>query len=85
MVVHKQDDPRVNITQLLETMRECKENQENNQRNHCVEYAKAYLPSMSKKNNYRDHYQNMHIQVNDNYLPLYVDYNNPDSLDQGDP
>ena len=27
----------------------------------------------------------MHIQVNDNYLPPYVDYDNPDELGQGDP
>ena len=26
----------------------------------------------------------MHIQVNDDYLPLYIDYDNPDHLDQGD-
>ena len=27
----------------------------------------------------------VHIQVNDDYLPPYVDYNNPDKLEQGDP
>ena len=30
MVVHKRDDPSVSITKLLITVRECKENQENN-------------------------------------------------------
>ena len=38
MVVHKRDDPS---TKLLVTMRECKENQENNRHNRRVEYAKA--------------------------------------------
>ena len=27
----------------------------------------------------------LHIQVNDDYLLPYVNYNNPDDLDQGDP
>ena len=27
----------------------------------------------------------VHMQVNDDYLPPYVDYNNPDELEQGDP
>ena len=27
----------------------------------------------------------MHVQVNDDYLPPYVNYNNPDELEQGDP
>ena len=27
----------------------------------------------------------MHVQVNDDYLPPYVDYDNPDELEQGDP
>ena len=27
----------------------------------------------------------VHVQVNDDYLPPYVDYNNPDELEQGDP
>ena len=30
MVVHKQDDPHVDITDLLAAARECEENQENN-------------------------------------------------------
>ena len=48
MVVHK------NITKLLVTMRECKENQENNQCNRRAEYAKAYLPYTTRNDNYRD-------------------------------
>ena len=27
----------------------------------------------------------VHVQVNDDYLPPYVDYDNPDELEQGDP
>ena len=27
----------------------------------------------------------VHVQVNDDYLPSYVDYDNPDELEQGDP
>ena len=27
----------------------------------------------------------VHVQVNDDYLPPYVDYDNPDKLEQGDP
>ena len=27
----------------------------------------------------------VHMQVNDNYLPPYIDYDNPDELEQGDP
>ena len=26
----------------------------------------------------------VHVQVNDDYLPPYIDYNNPDELEQGD-
>ena len=120
MVVHKRDDPSVSITQLLVAMRECEENQENNLRTRQAEYAKAYLPSTTRNDNYcnRDHQNtrsgmvpqtqgqnhycqdnrnapvtvqamhldpDMHIQVNDDYLPSYVDYDNPDELDQGDP
>ena len=33
LVVHKRDDPSVSITKLLIAMRECEENQENNQCN----------------------------------------------------
>ena len=81
-----------------------------------MEYAKAYLPSMTRNDNYqyRDqkarpnavpqnqgqaHYcqdnQNtpvtvhamlpdpdVHVQVNDDYLPSYIDYNNLDELEQ---
>ena len=54
MVVHKRDDPSVCITKLLVAMRECKESQENNQRNRRVEYAKAYLPSTTRNDNYHD-------------------------------
>ena len=126
MVVHKQDNPRVNITQLLVAVRECEENQENNWCNPHAEYAKAYPPSTARNNNnnYHDHHQNIHtcpshtlphnqnqdrnrycqdnrnltitiqavhadpdvhVQVNDDYLPPYVNYDNPDYLDQGDP
>ena len=119
MVVHKRDDPSMSITKLLVTMRECKENQENNHHNHMAEYAKAYPPSTTRNDNYRDRDQNnqsnaapqnqgqnhyhqdnpnvpvtmhamcpepdVHIQVNDDYLPPYVDYDNPDGLEQGDP
>ena len=27
----------------------------------------------------------VHVQVNDDYLPPYIDYDNPDELEQGDP
>ena len=57
MVVHKRDDPSVSITKLLVTMRECKENQENNRQNHWAEYAKAYSPSTTR-NDYCDRDQN---------------------------
>ena len=62
MVVHKQDDPRVNITQLLAAIRECEENQENNWHNHHAEDAKVYLPSTTRNNNknYCNHHQNIH-------------------------
>ena len=58
MVVHKRDDPSVSITKLLVAMRECKENQENNRCNRRVEYAKAYLPSTTRNDNYHDRDQN---------------------------
>ena len=48
MVVHKQDDPRVNITQLLIAVHECEENEAQHHRNHQAEYAKAYPPSTSR-------------------------------------
>ena len=54
MVVHKRDDPSMSITKLLVPMRECKENQENNQRNRQAEYAKAYPPSTTRNDNYCD-------------------------------
>ena len=119
MVVHKRDDPSMSIMKLLIAVRECEENQEKNRCNHRAEYAKAYPPSTTRNDNYRDqdqntqsnaapqnqdqnHYhqdnQNMpvtmhamrpepdvHIQVNDDYLPPYIDYDNPDELEQGDP
>ena len=119
MVAHKRDDPSVSIKKLLVAMRECKENQENNQHNRRVEYAKVYLPSPTRNDNYRDQDQNnqsnvvpqnqgqnryhqdnrnmpvtmhamhpepdVHVQVNDDYLPPYVDYDNPDEVEQGDP
>ena len=47
MVMHKRDDPTISITNLLSTVRECEENQENNRRNRQADYAKAYLPSHS--------------------------------------
>ena len=83
-----------------------------------MEYAKAYPPSTTRNDNYRNRDQNnrsnvvpqnqgqnryrqdnrnmpvtvhamhpqpeVHIQVNDDYLPPYVDYDNPDKLEQGD-
>ena len=52
MVVHKRDDPSVSITKLLIAVRECKENQENNQHNRWAEYAKAYPPSTTRNDNY---------------------------------
>ena len=48
MVVHKRDDPTISITDLLSTVRECEENQENNRHNRRADYAKAYLPSHSR-------------------------------------
>ena len=57
MVVHKRDDPSMNITKLLIAVRECEENQENNRCNHRAEYAKAYPPSTTRNDNYRDSYQ----------------------------
>ena len=48
MVVHKRDDPTISITDLLSTVRECEENQENNRHNHRADYAKAYPPSHSR-------------------------------------
>ena len=27
----------------------------------------------------------VHVQVNDDYLPPYINYDNPDELEQGDP
>ena len=53
MVVHKRDNPSVSITKLLVTVRECKENQENNRQTCRVEYAKAYPPSTTR-NDYRN-------------------------------
>ena len=119
MVVHKRDDPSMSITKLLVTVKECEENQENNQHNRRVEYAQAYPPSTTRNDNYHDQDQNtrlnavpqnqgqnryhqdnrnvpvtvytmypepdVHVQVNDNYLPPYVNYDNPDELEQGDP
>ena len=58
MVVHKRDDPGVSIMKLLGTVRECKENQENNQCNRRAEYAKAYPPSTTRNDNYRDQDKN---------------------------
>ena len=60
MVVHKQDDPRVSITQLLIIVCECKENKAQHHRSHCAEYAKAYPPSTSRppyRTNNTDPYQ----------------------------
>ena len=109
----------MSITQLLVAVRECEENQENNLHTQWAEYAKAYPPSTTRNDNYRDgdhqntrsgtvpqnqrqnHYRqdkrnapvtvqamhpnpDVHIQVNDDYLPSYVNYKNPDELDQGD-
>ena len=54
MVVHKRDDPSVSITKLLIAVRECEENQENNRCNGRAEYAKAYPPSTTRNDNYRD-------------------------------
>ena len=71
MVMHKQDNRRVNITQLLAVIRECEENQENNWHNHHPEYAKAYLPSTTRNNNnnnYCNHHQNIHT-LPSNTLP----------------
>ena len=119
MVVHKRDDPSMSITKLLVAIKECEENQENNLCNRRAEYAKAYPPSTTRNDNYRDQDQNnrsnaapqnqgqnhycqdnqnapvtvhamrpepdVHIQVNNDYLPPYVDYDNPDKLEQGDP
>ena len=48
IVVHKWDDPWVNITQLLVTVCECEENKAQHHRNHCIEYAKVYPPSTSR-------------------------------------
>ena len=48
MVMHKRDDPTISITNLLSTVRECEENQENNRCNHRADYAKVYLPSHSR-------------------------------------
>ena len=127
MVIHKRDNPTVNITQLLAAIREYEENQEKNRHNHHVEYAKAYPLSTARNNNnnYHDHHQNVHacpshtlpqnqgqnqnqnhycqddrnlpasiqsvhaepdvhIQVNDDYLPPYIDYDNPNHFNQGD-
>ena len=53
MVMHKRDDRMIGTTDLLSTIRECEENQENNRRNRQAEYAKAYLPSHSRPA-YRD-------------------------------
>ena len=57
MVVHKRDHPSVSITQLFIAIRECKENQENNQHSQQVEYDKAYPPFTTRNDNYcnRDH------------------------------
>ena len=110
MVVHKRDDPSMSITKLLDAMRGCEENQENNRCNQQAEYAKAYAPSMTRNDNYRDRDQNtqsnmvpqnqgqghyhqdnwnapvtvhtlhpepdVHMQVNDNFLPPYINYDN---------
>ena len=48
MVVHKRDDPQVNITQLLIAVHECEENKAQHCRSRWAEYAKAYPLSMSK-------------------------------------
>ena len=48
IVVHKQDDPCVNITQLLIAKCECEENEAQYHRNCHAEYAKAYPPSTSR-------------------------------------
>ena len=53
MVMHKRDDLTIGTTDLLSTIRECEENQENNRCNRQAEYAKAYLPSHSRPA-YRD-------------------------------
>ena len=58
MVVHKRDDPSLSITKLLVAIRECKQNQENNQCNGRAEYAKAYPPSTTRNDYYRDRDQN---------------------------
>ena len=48
MVVHRRDDPRTSITDLLTAVRECEENQENNRRSRRLEYARSYPPSTSR-------------------------------------
>ena len=48
MVVHKPDNSRVNITQLLIAICECEENEVQHHRNCHAGYAKAYPPSTSR-------------------------------------
>ena len=62
MVMHKRDDPSVRIMKLLVAVRECEENQ-NNQHNRRAEYAKAYPPSTTRNDNYRDQDQNTRSNV----------------------
>ena len=48
MVVHKQDNPQVSITQLFIAVCEYEENEAQHHRSRWAEYAKAYPPFMSK-------------------------------------
>ena len=48
MVVHKRDDPQTSITQLLNAVHECEENEAQHHRSRWVEYVKAYPLYMSK-------------------------------------
>ena len=80
MVVHKHDNPNVSITQLLTAVRECKENEENNQSNRRAEYAKAYPASTSRPTYGADRAAGHHsnpvpadVQQGD-YPPQYQDY-----------
>ena len=65
MVVHKRDDPRASITQLLITVCECEENEAQHRRSRQAEYAKAYPQSMSKPP-YRTNNTDPHQQWPDN-------------------
>ena len=65
MVVHKRDDPQVNITQLLIAMHECEKNEAQHRRSRWAEYAKASPPSMSKPS-YRTNNMDPHQQRPDN-------------------